>query len=213
MTVNVKSHMSVLCALFAGLGRCIQKQSRSDRSRPNLRGAEEKRCRVPHGRPGRSFTNSHATESTTATSCDIFYNFPAIFFIFCLMKPAHHMQSAPLLCLCFSLKRNIFKHIQPEQEPILLFIFFSFFWWFLKNGFIFLNLWFNQGVPEVDPASHKYKATPQPKPASQTPQTSAPSSLPAQTHLPNMAGPITPNPEQVSLTIKHCVLHCLRRDV
>ncbi|XP_053468591.1 TOM1-like protein 2 isoform X2 [Ictalurus furcatus] len=55
-----------------------------------------------------------------------------------------------------------------------------------------------RGVPEVDPASHKYKATPQPKPASQTPQTSAPSSLPAQTHLPNMAGPITPNPEQIA---------------
>ncbi|KAK3520377.1 hypothetical protein QTP70_024050 [Hemibagrus guttatus] len=55
-----------------------------------------------------------------------------------------------------------------------------------------------RGVPEIDPASHKYKASPQPKPASQPPQTSAASVLPAQTPLPNMAGPITPNPEQIA---------------
>ncbi|KAM9456837.1 TOM1-like protein 2 isoform 1-T1 [Clarias gariepinus] len=53
-----------------------------------------------------------------------------------------------------------------------------------------------RGVPEVDPASHKYKAPPQPKPTSQTPQTSEASVLPAQTQMPNMTGPITPNPEQ-----------------
>lgn len=116
--------------------------------------------------------------------------------------------------VCVSVWREIFLSIfSQNKNRYFCLSSFLFFWWFLKNGFIFLNLWFNQGVPEVDPASHKYKATPQPKPASQTPQTSAPSSLPAQTHLPNMAGPITPNPEQVSLTIKHCVLHCLRRDV
>ncbi|XP_060757711.1 TOM1-like protein 2 isoform X1 [Neoarius graeffei] len=54
------------------------------------------------------------------------------------------------------------------------------------------------GVPEIDPASHKYKAPPQPKPASQTPPTSAASGLPAQTQMPNMTGPITPNPEQIA---------------
>ncbi|KAG7334956.1 hypothetical protein KOW79_001552 [Hemibagrus wyckioides] len=55
-----------------------------------------------------------------------------------------------------------------------------------------------RGVPEIDPASHKYKASPQPKPASQPPQTSAANVLPAQTQLPNMTGPITPNPEQIA---------------
>ncbi|TSO37075.1 TOM1-like protein 2 [Bagarius yarrelli] len=52
-----------------------------------------------------------------------------------------------------------------------------------------------RGVPEVDPALHKYKAPSQPKPASQA---SAASVLPAQTHMPNMAGPISPNPEQIA---------------
>ncbi|XP_026771943.3 TOM1-like protein 2 isoform X2 [Pangasianodon hypophthalmus] len=55
-----------------------------------------------------------------------------------------------------------------------------------------------RGVPEIDPASHKYKAPPQPKPAPQAPQTSAASGLPAQTQMPNMTGPITPNPEQIA---------------
>ncbi|XP_046721909.1 TOM1-like protein 2 isoform X5 [Silurus meridionalis] len=55
-----------------------------------------------------------------------------------------------------------------------------------------------RGVPEVDPASHKYKASPQPKPASQTPQIPAATGLPAQTQMPNMTGPITPNPEQIA---------------
>lgn len=66
-----------------------------------------------------------------------------------------------------------------------------------------------QGVPEIDPASHKYKASLQPKPASQPPQTSAASSLPAQNQIANVTGPVTPNAEQVSLTVSHCVLHCL----
>ncbi|KAK2829525.1 hypothetical protein Q7C36_017515 [Tachysurus vachellii] len=55
-----------------------------------------------------------------------------------------------------------------------------------------------RGVPEIDPASHKYKASLQPKPASQPPQTSAASGLPAQNQIANVTGPVTPNAEQIA---------------
>ncbi|XP_076852934.1 TOM1-like protein 2 isoform X2 [Brachyhypopomus gauderio] len=51
-----------------------------------------------------------------------------------------------------------------------------------------------RGVPEVDPASHKYRAPPQTKP--QTPQTSA-AGAPVTDFSTPQTGPITANPEQV----------------
>uniref|UniRef100_A0A3B4CLV9 Target of myb1 like 2 membrane trafficking protein n=1 Tax=Pygocentrus nattereri TaxID=42514 RepID=A0A3B4CLV9_PYGNA len=57
-----------------------------------------------------------------------------------------------------------------------------------------------RGVPEVDPASHKYKAPPQPKPASQTPQTAtaAPTTDFNTAQIPSITGPISVNPEQIA---------------
>uniref|UniRef100_A0AAY5EEK6 Target of myb1 like 2 membrane trafficking protein n=1 Tax=Electrophorus electricus TaxID=8005 RepID=A0AAY5EEK6_ELEEL len=52
-----------------------------------------------------------------------------------------------------------------------------------------------QGVPEVDPASHKYRAPPQTKP--QTPQKSV-SGAPVTDFSPPQTGPITANPEQIA---------------
>ncbi|XP_036445053.1 TOM1-like protein 2 isoform X3 [Colossoma macropomum] len=57
-----------------------------------------------------------------------------------------------------------------------------------------------RGVPEVDPASHKYKAPPQPKPASQTPQkaAAAPTTDFSTAPIPSITGPISVNPEQIA---------------
>ncbi|XP_035380934.1 TOM1-like protein 2 isoform X2 [Electrophorus electricus] len=52
-----------------------------------------------------------------------------------------------------------------------------------------------RGVPEVDPASHKYRAPPQTKP--QTPQKSV-SGAPVTDFSPPQTGPITANPEQIA---------------
>ncbi|KAI4890462.1 hypothetical protein NFI96_025583 [Prochilodus magdalenae] len=58
-----------------------------------------------------------------------------------------------------------------------------------------------RGVPEVDPASHKYKAPPQPRPASQTPQKAAAAAPAADFNspqIPSITGPISVNPEQIA---------------
>ncbi|XP_072550578.1 TOM1-like protein 2 isoform X1 [Salminus brasiliensis] len=57
-----------------------------------------------------------------------------------------------------------------------------------------------RGVPEIDPASHKYKAPPQPKPAVQMPQTAAavPTSDFNSPQIPSITGPISANPEQIA---------------
>ncbi|KAL7860473.1 hypothetical protein AOLI_G00168220 [Acnodon oligacanthus] len=57
-----------------------------------------------------------------------------------------------------------------------------------------------RGVPEVDPASHKYKAPPQPKPAAQMPQTAtaAPTTDFSTAQIPSITGPISVNPEQTA---------------
>lgn len=58
-----------------------------------------------------------------------------------------------------------------------------------------------QGVPEVDPGTHKYKASSQPQAVSQT----APQPEPAThnfnpTQIPTVSGSITANPEQVTIS-------------
>ncbi|XP_062874456.1 TOM1-like protein 2 isoform X3 [Trichomycterus rosablanca] len=58
-----------------------------------------------------------------------------------------------------------------------------------------------RGVPEVDPASYKYKVPSQPKPESQTPQRSeaaGPAAECSPPQVPAMTGPIAPNPEQIA---------------
>lgn len=60
-----------------------------------------------------------------------------------------------------------------------------------------------QGVPEIDPASNKYRAPPQPKPASQAPQ-KAPAATTSECsppQIPSLTSPISANSEQVSLII------------
>lgn len=60
-----------------------------------------------------------------------------------------------------------------------------------------------QGVPEVDPGTHKYKAPSQPQTASQTapkPATAAATNNFNPTQIPTVTGPITANPEQVTVT-------------
>ncbi|XP_022529059.1 TOM1-like protein 2 isoform X1 [Astyanax mexicanus] len=57
-----------------------------------------------------------------------------------------------------------------------------------------------RGVPEIDPASHKYQAPPQPKPAPRTTQTAAaaPASDFNTPQIPSVTGPIAANPEQIA---------------
>uniref|UniRef100_A0A671SUA5 Target of myb1 like 2 membrane trafficking protein n=1 Tax=Sinocyclocheilus anshuiensis TaxID=1608454 RepID=A0A671SUA5_9TELE len=58
-----------------------------------------------------------------------------------------------------------------------------------------------QGVPEVDPGTHKYRAPSQPNTASQTAPTPAAAAATADfnpTQIPTVSGPITANPEQIA---------------
>lgn len=180
---------------------CLQAWADAFRSSPDLTGVvqiyeELKRKGVefpmadldalsPIHTPQRVWRPCHSTYSTVC----LFFFFLSSYESTCCVVYSY--------AYCFSAyTRNLMSTSRTRTDPSLFIVFYS------------LPLWINQGVPEVDPASHKYKAPPQPKPASQTPQTSAASVLPAQTQMPNIAGPITPTPEQVSVTIKHRVVHC-----
>ncbi|XP_066497614.1 TOM1-like protein 2 isoform X2 [Hoplias malabaricus] len=55
-----------------------------------------------------------------------------------------------------------------------------------------------RGVPEVDPASHKYKAPPQPRPVSPQKTASASATEFKPPQIPSITGPISANPEQVA---------------
>lgn len=58
-----------------------------------------------------------------------------------------------------------------------------------------------QGVPEVDPGTHKYKAPSQANAASETaPKPAAAVHHFNPTQIPTVSGPITANPEQVTVT-------------
>lgn len=60
--ITIVKYIHVNVCFAAGLGRRLPKQPRSDRRGSHLRGAEEERHRVPHGRPGRLVAHPHAAE-------------------------------------------------------------------------------------------------------------------------------------------------------
>ena len=89
--VPMRGGVSLMLSMcWAGVGRCLQEQSRPDRRGSHLRGAEEERHRVPHGRPGRPVTHTH----TAAGERSLNAHFHALHVRHCSHDTLHHCLSS-----------------------------------------------------------------------------------------------------------------------